>query len=224
MKLKGKVAIVTGAARGIGRCIAARFAAEGASVIIADVDREQAQRTVAELAASGAAVWTIPVDVAEPAQVKALVQKVESEFGRFGVRLAIENHDRFKSATLLAILERLDSAWAGICLDTANSFGCSEGPEAALETLGPRVFNLHLKDYVVRRMDHLKGFLIEGRPAGQGDLDIPHILQRLGELGRDPYAILELWPAPEASMTESIAKEEAWAAQSVRYLRRFISD
>ena len=72
--LKGKVAIVTGAARGIGRNIAARFAAEGASVIVADVDREQAQLTVAELTATGAAVWTIPVDVAEPAQVKGHIQ------------------------------------------------------------------------------------------------------------------------------------------------------
>ena len=85
MRLKGKVTIVTGAARGIGRSIAARFATEGAYVIIADVDREQAQQTVAELKASGGAVWTIPVDVAEPAQVRALIQKTESEFGRLDI-------------------------------------------------------------------------------------------------------------------------------------------
>ncbi len=76
---------MTGAAQGIGRSIAARFAAEGACVIIADRDREQAQRTVAELKAAGGSVWTIPVDVAEPAQVKALMDQTESEFGRLDI-------------------------------------------------------------------------------------------------------------------------------------------
>jgi sugar phosphate isomerase/epimerase len=146
------------------------------------------------------------------------------EFKGAGVRLAIENHDRFKTATLLAILERLDDVCGGVCLDTANSFGCSEGPETVLETLGPRVFNLHLKDYVVRRAPHLKGFVIEGCPAGRGHLDIPHLLQRLREMGSDPNAIVELWPAPEPTPDGTAAKEAAWAAESVRYLRKFISE
>jgi sugar phosphate isomerase/epimerase len=146
------------------------------------------------------------------------------EFKRAGVRLAVENHDRFKAATLLNVVKQLDNGCAGVCLDTANSFGCSEGPEAVLETLGERVFNLHLKDYVIRRLTHLKGFLIEGCPAGQGLLDIPHLFQRLGEMGRDPNVILELWPGPEPSAGETVAKEEAWAAQSVAFLRRYISE
>ena len=85
MRLKDKVAIVTGAARGIGRSIAARFIDEGAQVIIADIDREQAQQTVVELAAGGASVWSIPTDVAEPDQVKALMQKTVSDFGRVDI-------------------------------------------------------------------------------------------------------------------------------------------
>jgi 3-oxoacyl-[acyl-carrier protein] reductase len=85
MRLKGKVAIVTGAARGIGRSIAVRFAAEGASVIIADVDHEQAARTVEELRADGASVWSIPVDVGDPERVKSLMQQTVSEFGRLDI-------------------------------------------------------------------------------------------------------------------------------------------
>jgi 3-oxoacyl-[acyl-carrier protein] reductase len=85
MRLKGKISIVTGAARGIGRSIAARFAAEGATVIIADVDREQSLRTVAEFAATGTSVWSIPVDVAEPDQVNSLIQQTLSDFGRVDI-------------------------------------------------------------------------------------------------------------------------------------------
>jgi 3-oxoisoapionate decarboxylase len=146
------------------------------------------------------------------------------EFERAGVRLAVESHDRFKAATLLNVLEQLDNGCAGVCLDTANSFGCSEGPDTVLETLGWRVFNLHLKDYVIRRLTHCKGFLIEGCPAGQGQLDIPHLLDRLREMGRDPNVVLELWQGPEPSAGETKAKEEAWAAQSVTFLRRYISE
>ena len=85
MRLKGKIAIVTGGARGIGRSIATRFAAEGASVIIADVDRDQAVRTVAELGGNRASVWSIPVDVTEPLEVKSLMQQTVTEFGRLDI-------------------------------------------------------------------------------------------------------------------------------------------
>jgi 3-oxoisoapionate decarboxylase len=176
----------------------------------------------------GVSVLRLVLDTAKvhptPEEVIERLSPLMPEFERIGIRLAIENHDRFKAATLSAILDRLNNPCAGVCLDTANSFGCLEGPETVLEMLGPRVFNLHVKDYVVRRLAHLNGFLIEGRPAGQGLLDIPHILRRLGELGRNPNAILELWPAPEVSIVKSVAKEARWAAESVHYLRQYIPD
>jgi hypothetical protein len=46
----------------------------------------------------------------------------------------------------------------------------------------------------------------------------------LRALGRDPNAILALWPPPEADSAAAAAKEEVWAAESVRYLRRLIPD
>ena len=53
MKLQGKVAIVTGAASGIGKAIAQRFAREGAKVVIADLNLDQANATAAEIKSSG---------------------------------------------------------------------------------------------------------------------------------------------------------------------------
>ncbi|MCI0626755.1 MAG: sugar phosphate isomerase/epimerase [Acidobacteria bacterium] len=156
-------------------------------------------------------------------EVVASVGSVAPDFERAGVCLAIENHDRFKAATLAEILDRVGSTHAGICLDTANSIGCLEELVTILETLGRWIVNLHVKDFCIYRPPHKKGFIVEGRPAGQGALDIPWLLGALREKGRNPNVILELWPPPEAAISESVAKEEAWAAESIRYLRKFIS-
>lgn len=155
-------------------------------------------------------------------EVVATLKPLIPELERSGVQLAIENHDRFKARTFLQIVERLESGRAGICLDTVNSLGALEGPDHVLEVLGPHVVNLHVKDFAIFRASHAMGFTVEGRPAGAGMLDVPRVLQRLSELGRDPNAILELWTVPERDIRDTIAKEKAWAGASIRYLRSLI--
>jgi sugar phosphate isomerase/epimerase len=140
-----------------------------------------------------------------------------------GVVIAIENHDRLKSKVLAAIAAALPET-VGICLDTVNSFGAFEGPEVVVETLGPYTVNLHLKDFAVVRYPSMFGFRVEGRPAGQGSLDIPWLLAKLKAFGRDCNAILELWPLQQATEAESIRLEAEWADSSVRTLRRWIPD
>lgn len=149
-----------------------------------------------------------------PDVVVAALRSVMPDFERSGVVLAVENHDRFRGATLARILDRVDSPCAGLCLDTANSIGCLEDLASLLGYLGDRVVNLHIKDYRISRPPHLKGFVVEGTPAGQGQLDIPWLLAELRTRQQDPSAILELWPPPEAA-----GEEEAWVAESLRYLR-----
>jgi len=112
----------------------------------------------------------------------------------------------------------------GVVLDTTNSLGASQGPEAVVEALGPRTINLHLKDYVVYRHSYMFGFTIEGRPAGQGHLDIPWLLQRMKDLGRNPNVILELWTPKQPTLAETIALEERWAAASIDGMRLYIAD
>jgi 3-oxoisoapionate decarboxylase len=144
------------------------------------------------------------------------------EFERNGIVLAIENHDRFRAREFARIVERLGASIVGICLDTVNSFGALEGPEVVVETLGPYVLNLHVKDFTIHRASHMMGFSIEGRPAGEGRLDVPWLLDRLARLGRDPNAVLEVWTPPAGDLRATIEREAEWARRSVRYLRTLI--
>lgn len=79
--LHGRVAMVTGGASGIGRATAQRFAAAGASVVIADRDADGAERVAKELGGAGAALGCA-VDVTDAAQLAAAVERAEAEFGK----------------------------------------------------------------------------------------------------------------------------------------------
>jgi sorbitol-6-phosphate 2-dehydrogenase len=86
MDLKGRAAIVTGGAQGLGRAISARLAAEGCSLIIADVNEAGARDAAAEVTAQyGAKVLPFKVDVTEEAEVEAMFALAKKEFGRIDI-------------------------------------------------------------------------------------------------------------------------------------------
>jgi 3-oxoisoapionate decarboxylase len=158
-----------------------------------------------------------------PLEIVSTLRSVLPQFEQAGVQIAIENHDRFTVAALIDILKSLDSPMLGICLDTANSYGAQEGIRAVVEQLAPWTINLHVKDYSFRRQWHNMGYVIDGKPAGQGMLDIPWLLDHVRTTGKgSPNAIIELWPDPERLIEDTIHKEAEWAAQSVRYMRTLL--
>jgi 3-hydroxybutyrate dehydrogenase len=85
MQLKEKVAVVTGAASGIGKEIARTFARAGATLALADLDGEGARLTAAELTRDGGQAIAVAMDVTSEAQVEAGMRAVIETFGRIDV-------------------------------------------------------------------------------------------------------------------------------------------
>jgi 3-hydroxybutyrate dehydrogenase len=118
MRLKDKVAIVTGAASGIGREIARTFAREGAKVIIADLDQQGADAAARDLEASGKRAVGVAMDVSSEPQVEAGMAKAIAAFGRLDILVSnagiqivapLDQFDFAKWKQLLAI--HLDGAF-----------------------------------------------------------------------------------------------------------------
>ena len=78
----GKVALVTGGAAGMGLAASKAYADAGAAVAVADINLEEAQKLVDEITADGGKAIAIKCDVADEAQVKAMVDQVIAEFGQ----------------------------------------------------------------------------------------------------------------------------------------------
>ncbi|MGH3086775.1 MAG: 3-oxoacyl-ACP reductase FabG [Rubrobacteraceae bacterium] len=84
-RLEGKVSLVTGAGRGIGRATAERFAREGARVCLTDMDGEVASSAAAQLVDEGADAFALEVDVTSRTEVEEAVRKVVERYGRLDI-------------------------------------------------------------------------------------------------------------------------------------------
>jgi NAD(P)-dependent dehydrogenase (short-subunit alcohol dehydrogenase family) len=82
ISFEGKVALVTGAASGLGLATAKAFAESGASVVLADWNAQEVQAAAEELAASGHKTLAVQCDVSDDAQVEAMVQRTVATFGQ----------------------------------------------------------------------------------------------------------------------------------------------
>ena len=98
MRLKGKSALVTGSARGIGRAFAEAYVREGATVAIADINLEAAEKTAAEI---GDKAYAVKLDVTDLASIEAAVKAVEKKTG--GLDILINNAALFDLAPIVEI-------------------------------------------------------------------------------------------------------------------------
>ena len=103
MELAGQTAIVTGAGRGIGRATALELARMGADIVIAELDRPNAETVAAEFQALGRKVLVIPTDVTKPGDLKAMAEQTKKQFGRIDV--LINNAGIYRAAATLDITE-----------------------------------------------------------------------------------------------------------------------
>ncbi|WP_027167058.1 L-iditol 2-dehydrogenase [Mesorhizobium sp. WSM3224] len=98
MRLKGKSALITGSARGIGKAFAEAYAREGATVAIADIDLEAAQTTAKAI---GSAAYAVQLDVTDQSSIEAAVKAVEAKAG--GLDVLVNNAAIFDLAPIVEI-------------------------------------------------------------------------------------------------------------------------
>ncbi|NLF02342.1 MAG: TIM barrel protein [Anaerolineales bacterium] len=134
-----------------------------------------------------------------------------------GVRLGLENA-KIPALQLRNALEQVGSRFVGIVLDPINSLEVPEGWRYVAQTLAPHTMCLHLKDFIIRRAWHSMGFVCEGRPVGKGQLNVHWLLETLSASQHDPSVVIELWTPEQKTLAETIALEQEWAQESVRYM------
>ena len=128
MRLNSKRAIVTGAGTGIGRAIAERFAAEGAKVMVAEIEEPGGTETVARITAAGGTAVFQQTDTADEASIESMVARTATEFG--GIDIVVNNAAAFVFGT---IEETGADEWAKVL--GVNVLGYANTIKAALPHL-----------------------------------------------------------------------------------------
>jgi 3-oxoacyl-[acyl-carrier protein] reductase len=131
MKLKDKVALVTGAGQGMGRAIAQRFIAEGATVVALDLNLEAAQQTLAGLGGSSVAR---SLNVADSVAVAAVVDELVALFGRVDVLV-----NNAGTGAVDAFADITDDTWARVIgVNLTGAFHCAREVVRAMQKTGTK--------------------------------------------------------------------------------------
>jgi 3-oxoacyl-[acyl-carrier protein] reductase len=143
-RLEGKVAIVTGGGRGIGRGICRRFAREGASVVVAEIDDADGQQVAEDLAGLGGAGLFIHTDVTRRSDVERAVASAAERFGRVDVLV----NDAISLSPHVALEDKTDEMW-DFMLDVglnATRWGMQAVFPIMREQGGGRIINFYSGD------------------------------------------------------------------------------
>ena len=144
--LTGKVAIVTGAGRGIGKEIALVFAEAGADLVCVDMTVGQMESTVAEVQRLGRRALAIPCDVREGEQVDRMVNQAKQEFGRIDILVNNAGGSPFRLS-----LKMNQLAWEAIVRENlTTTFLCSKATAAVmLEQKSGSIVNISTRDSLI---------------------------------------------------------------------------
>jgi len=140
LNLQGQVAIVTGAAKGIGQGIALRLAQTGAAVVVADLQQEEADATAKQIVGQGGKALAVKADVSEKDSVRSMVEAAVAAFGRLDI--LVNNAGIFPFSPALQTSEEL---WDRVLdVNLKGVFLCSQAAARQMASQGPggRIVNI----------------------------------------------------------------------------------
>jgi sugar phosphate isomerase/epimerase len=146
---------------------------------------------------------------AAAAEIVAVIPVCE----RYGVSLAIENHQDLTTRELLQLLEIVGSKWVGVCFNTGNAMALLEDPVESAELLASAAKSVHLKDHQLAGA--ADGFVLIGCALGDGVVDLPRILELVNSKAPDINLHIEtgaekkVVPALEESYVKGLPKASA---------------
>ncbi len=139
-RFEDKCVVVTGAGSGFGEAIAGRFAREGASVVVADLNAESSARVAAEINAAGGSACQKTVDVSEEDQVAALMQTALDEYGRIDVLVNNAGYSHLSKLLWKISVAEFDAVFA---VNARGVFlGCKHAIPAMIEQGGGAIVNI----------------------------------------------------------------------------------
>ena len=194
MRLKGKIAIITGAAHGMGESTARRFAREGAVVVIADVLDAEGAKVAAEINGQGGKAEYVHLDVTQEAEWKSLVASTVQRHGRLDI---LVNNAGISGA----VPDRMDVAMFDRLMNVnarGTFLGIKYGIEAMLKTGGGSIVNLSsISGLVGQEFVHM------GYNAAKAGI---HLLTKSAALqfGKDGIRVNSVHPGVMAPMRTSV--------------------
>ena len=140
-RLQGKVAVVTGAGHGIGRATARRFAAEGATVVVAEISTDLGRETVALIDADGGEARFVETDVSDPGSFEHVIRETVTSYGGLHVLHNNAGGSTVNDGPVTDV--SLDEWWRAINLNLFGTFlGCRFGIPAIAASGGGSVINM----------------------------------------------------------------------------------
>ena len=122
LKLKGRVALITGAAQGIGKSVALLLAQNGADIVVSDINLEKAEETAKEIESIGSKTIAIKVDVANLKDVERMVESILEKFGKIDILVNNAGITRDK-----LILRMTEEDWDAVLnVNLKGTFNCTK--------------------------------------------------------------------------------------------------
>ncbi len=200
-RLAGKVAMITGAASGIGRATSLLFAREGAAVAAVDLDRDGGEKVAKAIVAVGGRAIFIPADVSLPADCERAIRRTAEELG--GLHILFNNAGIIRRATVVDLSESdwdrvmevnvrsvfllsrqaiplMARAGGGSIINTASGWGLEGGPRAAVYCASKGAVVLLTKAMAI---DH-GSEKIRVNCICPGDIDTPMLASEASQLGQ----------------------------------------